>query len=181
MSFPLGLLIKSVFFALRQHRRRETESAGYYSYTVKGETKFLIICSLLLSWWEFETQTRYHNQYVAQLLFCEKAQNCLTTHTFIRIGDKEHTPNSILAVGNWAVISTFIIHNKINLVNNANNQQLFPGKVLSEKSISVHHCPYQIFTLTAETLFLVVDSPLWFFVLLRMLVSTDSLCGLEPY
>lgn len=67
MSFPLGLLIKSVFFALRQHRRRETDSAGYYSYAVEGETKFLLTCPLLLSWWEFEAST-YHNQYMSELL-----------------------------------------------------------------------------------------------------------------
>lgn len=66
------------------------------------------------------------------------------------------------------------------LIYNGDNQQLFSRKVLCEKSISFNHCP-QIFTLTAETLFLVDDSPLWFFVLLRMLVSTDSLCGLLPY
>lgn len=42
---------------------------------------------------------------------------------------------------------------------------------------------HQIFTLTAEALFLAVHFPPCFlaFVLLRMLVSTDSLCGLQPY
>lgn len=75
MSFPLGLFIKSVFFALRQHRRRETDSAGYYSYTVEGDTKFLVSCPLLLNWWEFQTQTWSHSQFLPQLLSCKKAVN----------------------------------------------------------------------------------------------------------
>lgn len=92
MSFPLGLLIKSVFFALRQHRRRETDSAGYYSYTVEGDTKFLVSCPLLLNWWEFQTQTWSHSQFMPQLRS--------KSHTLIRIGDEELIHGSISAVGN---------------------------------------------------------------------------------
>lgn len=48
---------------------------------------------------------------------------------------------------------------------------------------SFNQNPHQIFTLTAEALFLAVHfSPCFSaFVLLRMLVSTDSLCGLQSY